>query len=56
MKTNDVIIELVRKVKKGDNVAFTDLYNETYKYLHTCVIHIVKDEDVAQDMLQDTYV
>ena len=56
MKTNDVIIEIVRKVKKGDNVAFTDLYNETYKYLHTCVIHIVKDEDVAQDMLQDTYV
>ena len=56
MKANDVIIELVRKVKKGDNVAFTDLYNETYKYLHTCVIHIVKDEDVAQDMLQDTYV
>ena len=28
MKTNDVIIEIVRKVKKGDNVAFTDLYNE----------------------------
>lgn len=56
MITNVVIIELVRKVKKGDNVAFTDLYNETYKYLHTCVIHIVKDEDVAQDMLQDTYV
>ena len=56
MKTNDRIIELVKKVKASDNDAFTDLYNESYKYLHTCVIHIVKDEDVAQDMLQDTYV
>lgn len=56
MKTNDRLIELVKKIKVGDNAAFTDLYNESYKYLHTCVIHIVKDEDIAQDMLQDAYV
>lgn len=56
MKTNDRLIEFVKKIKAGDNAAFTDLYNESYKYLHTCVIHIVKDEDVAQDMIQDAYV
>lgn len=56
MKTNDRLIDLVKKVKGGNNAVFTDLYNESYKYLHTCVIHIVKDEDVAQDMLQDAYV
>lgn len=39
----------------GDESVFNTIYNETYKYLHTCVIHIVKDEDIAQDMLQNTY-
>jgi len=56
MKTNERLIDLVKKVKGGNNAAFTDLYNESYQYLHTCVIHIVKDENVAQDMLQDAYV
>ncbi len=56
MKTNGKIIDLVAKVKAGDSAAFNDLYNESYKYLHTCVINIVKDEDAAEDMLQDAYV
>lgn len=56
MKTNDRLVELVKGVKAGNSDAFTDLYNESYKYLYTCVIHIVKKEDVAQDMLQDAYV
>lgn len=56
MKTNEKIVDLVAKVKAGDSAAFNDLYNESYKYLHTCVINIVKDEDAAMDMLQDAYV
>ena len=27
--------------------AFTKVYEQSYPYLHTCVIHIVKDEDTA---------
>lgn len=56
MKTEDRLIDLVKKVKAGDNTAFTELYNESYKYLHTCVINIVKDEYVAQDMIQEAYI
>lgn len=56
MKTPETLVNEVELLKKGDQNAFTKVYEESYKYLHTCVIHILKDEDVALDMLQDTYV
>ncbi len=56
MKTPPELIEKIELVKNGDPGAFSEVYESSYKYLHTCVIHIVKNEDVAQDMLQDTYV
>ena len=56
MKTTETLSKKVDLFKAGDRSAFEDIYAESYKYLHTCVIHIVKDEDIAQDMLQDTYV
>lgn len=56
MKTPQELIEKIDQVKEGNQNAFADVYKESYKYLHTCVIHIVKKEDIAQDMLQDTYV
>ncbi len=56
MKTPQELVEKVDRVKAGNQDAFADVYEESYKYLHTCVIHIVKNEDTAQDMLQDTYV
>lgn len=42
-------------MKAGSNEDFSAIYEESYKYLYTCVIHIVKNEDTAQDMLQETY-
>lgn len=50
MRTNEKIIHYVNDIKNGNENSFTDLYEESYKYLHTCVIHIVKDEDVAEDI------
>ena len=55
MKISESLKNNTEKLMRGDTEAFTPLYEESYKYLHTCVIHIVKDEDTAQDMLQDTY-
>lgn len=46
---------MVKQVKNGNNDKFSELYEESYRYLHTCVIHIVKSEEIAQDMLQETY-
>ena len=56
MKTPEALSKKVDLFKAGEQSAFEGIYAESYKYLHTCVIHIVKDEDTAQDMLQDTYV
>ena len=56
MKTSEVLAQKVEELKKGNAEAFSQVYEDSYKYLHTCVIHIVKNEDAAQDMLQETYV
>ncbi|MCR4754196.1 MAG: sigma-70 family RNA polymerase sigma factor [Lachnospiraceae bacterium] len=56
MKTPENIIDKIKRYRSGDGAAFGGIYEESYRYLHTCVIHIVKDEDIAQDMLQETYI
>ncbi|MCQ2080906.1 MAG: sigma-70 family RNA polymerase sigma factor [Lachnospiraceae bacterium] len=55
MKMTEELIKSVKEYKNGDAEAFNSIYEQSYAYLHTCVIHIVKDEDVAQDMIQETY-
>ena len=55
MKISQELANKVDQIKAGNRNAFSEVYVESYKYLHTCVIHIVKDENIAQDLLQDTY-
>ena len=55
MKTDEALSKIVRQVKDGNNDMFAKLYEESYRYLHTCAIHIVKNEETAQDVLQDAY-
>lgn len=55
MTTSDELRNYVQKYKEGDSKAFEDIYRMSYAYLHTCIMHMVKDEDAAQDMLQETY-
>ncbi|MCH5255252.1 MAG: sigma-70 family RNA polymerase sigma factor [Lachnospiraceae bacterium] len=55
MKSSDKLTESVKKFQKGDKAAFEKVYSLSYPYLYTCVIHVVKDADVAQDMIQETY-
>ena len=56
MKTPVELLNNVERLRNGEDDAFKDVYEGSYKYLHTCVMHIVKDEDAAQDMLQEAYV
>ncbi len=56
MKTPNELIEKIDLLRSGNTEVFADVYEASYKYLHTCVIHIVKNEDIAQDMLQEAYV
>lgn len=55
MKTSPELQKAVTEYQKGSVEAFNTIYEQSYKYLHTCVIHVVKNEDMAMDMLQETY-
>ena len=48
--------ELVMKAKNGDSSAWTQLYNETYPVAFGVAMQLVKNKDVVDDMLQDSYI
>lgn len=48
--------ELVRAYANGDNVAFDTLLNRYEKSVFSYIIHTVKDEDLANDIFQETFV
>lgn len=50
------IQEMVLAAKKGDMDAFSWLYKETYERNYYIVIKMVRQEQDAMDILQDTYV
>ncbi len=57
MKTPTELIEIVSGfIEKGDSALFEKIYEKTYGYLFTCAIHILKDEDDAQDVVQDAFI
>ena len=56
MRASEELKDYVQRFQGGDKEAFEGIYKMSYSYLHTCVIHVVKDEDTAQDVLQDAYV
>ena len=47
-------ITLVKKAKKGDSDAFTELYKIYKIYLYKIAYSYVKDEDKALDIIQET--
>jgi len=57
-KTNIQQIRLstaIEKVKEGDQSAFSDIYEITYTYVYQRAKYILKDEQEAQDLVQDVY-
>ena len=55
MKTPIELKEAVTKYQKGNTECFSQIYEMSYKYIFTCAIHVVKDEEAAMDMTQETY-
>ena len=47
--------ELVGEAKAGDQAAFAELYEQTSTELYRSVRSMVRDEDLAWDVLQDSY-
>lgn len=57
MKTTIELSDKVKEfIKTGNADLFTGIYEESYGYLHTCAIHVMKNEDETQDILQDAYI
>lgn len=55
MKTPKELCEAVAQYQAGNTEAFNRIYELSYQYLHTCIIHVMKNEEGAMDMLQETY-
>lgn len=43
--------ELLEKIKTGDQVAFTTFYNKYYDPIYIVIYNIVKNKDVADDLI-----
>lgn len=52
--------QAVRRYREGDTEAFTRLYEESSKYIYTCIYNAMRGndnvEDAVCDIMQDTYV
>lgn len=48
--------ELVQQVQQGDSNAFAELYAATYQKQYLAAYKYLKDEFLAQDALQETYI
>lgn len=47
---------LVKKAQAGNSDAFAELYGLTYKHIYNYAAHYLKDEYLAQDAVQETYI
>ena len=56
MKEKDIISELVKKLKKGDEKAAFQLYNQYSKSMYNTLVRICGDHDDAKDALQNTFI
>lgn len=47
--------ELTRLLKLGDEPAFNELYDMHSKMLYSNILHLVKDKEIAKELLQDLF-
>ena len=48
--------DYIELLKDKDDEAFTFIYNETKHAVYAMIVSIVKDRDISQDLMQDTYI
>ena len=47
--------EIIKQFKAKDYRHFDDFYEKTNRQVYYSIIQIVKDDDIAKDLMQDTY-
>ncbi|MBQ1756094.1 MAG: sigma-70 family RNA polymerase sigma factor [Oscillospiraceae bacterium] len=55
MQQNEQITDLVKRAVKGDRDAMSDLYTHTCQRTYRTILGLVRDEQTAQDLTQETY-
>lgn len=48
--------EAIERIKQKDDEAFEYIYNETKSSVYAIIITVVKNQDVAEELMQDTYI
>lgn len=49
------LVELVASVQRGESDAFAELHARTWRSVHRAVVRVTGSADLADDVLQDTY-
>lgn len=52
---SDGELQLIQQVKRSDKSAFQQLFKKYYPILFRFIVFRVKDEDIAEDIVQDTF-
>ena len=59
MNITSTMYDALFRFKSGDANAFTDIYNESNRYIYVCVNNVMSGndnkDDLIQDIMQDTY-
>lgn len=53
--TKDKVYDLIKQAKEGKQKAFTELYNKYSNTIYNTIFFIVKNKDVADDILSITF-
>lgn len=56
MVANEKLVEMVLLAQKGEQQGFTELYDTFHQDIYYYIYKIVKDEELAADLTQDTFV
>lgn len=52
---NENLELLIKQLQQGSEQAFTQLYDKFSKQLYRNIVRLVKDEDIAEELLQDLF-
>lgn len=52
---NESIIDLVKRAKEGDPLAFESLFLSHYPRIHSFLRHMVGNDEIASDLTQETF-
>lgn len=48
--------QLIKRLKEGDNAAFTEIYERYWEFLYQASYKILKDSNVCDDLVQEVFV